>query len=135
MSRESILYEMSAPDYIPALYPILVTESGTAIGYAHATLVDEGGTKSGKIHTIAVHPEYQGRGLGKLLLCYCASTLKSMGATTITLCVESDNPTNAIPLYRSIGFEPFKEWLGYSLTIGVRDGTNLLEGGKSSRKD
>jgi mycothiol synthase len=43
--------------------------------------------------------------------------------------------TNAIPLYRSIGFEAYKEWLGYSLTIGPRDDGKLRDGDKSSRKD
>ncbi|CAE7213098.1 ARIA [Symbiodinium natans] len=61
----------------------------------------------GLVHWVAVHPEYQGRGLSKPLLAAVLQGLGSAGrcCKTATLGTGSGRP-QAIPLYLSFGFEP-----------------------------
>jgi [ribosomal protein S18]-alanine N-acetyltransferase len=70
------------------------------LGYAGLwILVDET-----HICTIAVHPQWQGRGLGDLLLLSLLDESKKLGAIRSTLEVRVSNNT-AIALYQKYGFE------------------------------
>jgi len=53
---------------------------------------------------LAVLPEFQGRGLGKILLAHAESKAKHAGFATIALTVELDNK-RAISLYANQGFQ------------------------------
>jgi mycothiol synthase len=58
----------------------------------------------GEIHVIAVHPEFQGRGLGRSILIEALSYLAGEGCRTGMLYVDTANRT-ALDLYQSLGFE------------------------------
>jgi ribosomal-protein-alanine N-acetyltransferase len=56
------------------------------------------------IATIAVHPEFRGRGLGKRLLAVILEDSRRQGMATATLEVRAGNQT-AQAMYRDFGFE------------------------------
>ena len=73
--------------------------------------------KSSRIFTLAVHPEMQGRGLGRRLLKEAFAYSRSAGMRAITLEVKTEN-TVAYWLYRTSGFSivetlPEYYFLGY----------------------
>eukprot|EP01051_Picozoa_sp_SAG22_P008569 SAG22_NODE_661_length_8059_cov_14.630402_5_plen_266_part_00 len=59
----------------------------------------------GLVHWVAVHPEYQGRGLSKVLTAAVLAALKEMGYQSARLCT-STGRLPAICLYLSSGFLP-----------------------------
>ena len=59
----------------------------------------------GRVHWLAIVPEYQGRGLGKALLSAVCGRLKELGHERAYLTMESVR-VNAIGLYLGFGFEP-----------------------------
>ncbi len=56
------------------------------------------------VQTVAVSPDAQGRGLGRLLLDALVAEAARQGATSVLLEVRADNPA-AIRLYERTGFE------------------------------
>ncbi|MFN8515656.1 MAG: GNAT family N-acetyltransferase [Chloroflexia bacterium] len=52
---------------------------------------------------IAIHPQYRGSGLGKLLMQFLHCAARWKGATQIRLKVYPDNP-RAIKLYQQLGY-------------------------------
>ena len=57
----------------------------------------------GRVHWIAVVPEYQGRGVGKALFSYCLQALKAFGHRE-TFLVTSAGRTGAVALYKKYDF-------------------------------
>ena len=82
--------------------------SGQLVGYAGMAVLGPPSDVECEIHTIAVDPNYQGRGVGKLFMDAFTSIADTQDAP-IFLEVRTDNEP-AMALYRSYGFT----------TIGVR---------------
>ena len=66
------------------------------------TLLNEN-NKTGLISMIGVHPEFQGKGIGKQILLAGLKSLYNRGAKIVSLEVDSENE-NAMNLYKKIGF-------------------------------
>lgn len=60
----------------------------------------------GRLHWIAVHPEYQRRGLGLALCRHLLSALAGLGCSAAYLTTGAEN-LPAIALYRKLGFAPW----------------------------
>jgi mycothiol synthase len=58
----------------------------------------------GEVHVIGVHPDYQGRGLGRSIVIEALWYLAGEGCQTGMLYVDTANQT-ALDLYQSLGFE------------------------------
>ena len=80
-------------------------EPSAIVAYAGLATTDDEAT----VQTIAVHPAYQGRGLGRRLL---SALVARAGRRQIALEVRTDNRT-AITLYESFGFECVGTRRGY----------------------
>ena len=65
---------------------------------AYVSLLFHGGTRYLRIYSIAVHPDYRGRGLGQVLMDQTIQTAGECKAAKITLEVKVTN-TSAIGLY------------------------------------
>lgn len=65
---------------------------------------DAGYDKIIVIHTLAVHPAFTGRGIGKALMEFSVSYSRQIGMAAVRLDVYENN-TPAIRLYESCGFE------------------------------
>lgn len=71
----------------------------------HWTKVESGPSGStGEVYVVGVDPDYQGRGLGKLVTLLGLRHLRARGVDTATLYVDGDN-TAAIATYHRMGFE------------------------------
>ncbi len=86
-------------------------EGDSLIGYAG--LAHTGG--EAEIHTLAVDPAHQGRGIGRALL---RAMLDHAGGATVFLEVRTDNES-AIQLYRSEGFVVIGTRRGYYRPSGA----------------
>jgi [ribosomal protein S18]-alanine N-acetyltransferase len=105
-SSEAFLEALAAGHYYLA-----AREGGSLIGYA-------GLTRTGReveIHTLAVDPAHQGRGIGRALL---RAMLDHAAGATVFLEVRTDNES-AIQLYRSEGFVVIGTRRGYYRPSGA----------------
>ncbi len=84
------------------LYLGLRDPDGRLIGYAGLGFVAGPPQAEAEVHTIGVDPDWQGRGLGRLLLAGLLEAADQVGAT-VFLEVRTDNET-AQALYASTGF-------------------------------
>jgi ribosomal protein S18 acetylase RimI-like enzyme len=83
----------------------LLAPNGEVIGTATAWFKDNfKGRRFGRIHWVAILPEYQGRGLSKPLLSAACHRLRELGHDCVYLTASSARPA-AIHLYRSFGFK------------------------------
>ncbi len=98
-SPEAFLQALAAGQHY-----LVARENGALIGYAGLARCGS----EAEVHTIAVDPAYQGRGIGRALL---RALLEHAAGTTVFLEVRTDNEP-AIMLYRSEGFT----------VIGIRRG-------------
>ncbi len=57
----------------------------------------------GWIYYLAVHPEYQKKGIAKLIITFAEDELKSIGCPKINLMVRDTN-VNVIDFYKTIGY-------------------------------
>jgi len=78
----------------------LLAPDGEVIGTATAWFDD---AEVGRVHWVAIVPEYQGRGLAKPLLSVIGNTLRDCGHRRATLTTSLQRPI-AMALYRKIGF-------------------------------
>lgn len=64
---------------------------------------------AGYVQTLGVHPRLRGRGLAKLLLRTAFAEMRRRGRTIAILGVDTNNTTNALGLYESVGMRPTLE--------------------------
>lgn len=83
-------------------------DAGRVVGYAGLCVV----LPIADVQTIAMHPDYQGRGLGRKLLALLIQTAGEKDALDVMLEVRFDNP-GAIGLYESMGFTTIHRRKGY----------------------
>jgi GNAT superfamily N-acetyltransferase len=94
------IYGFHDADQIIAAVTIDVTQSNQ---YKQIVWKDSAGSPA-IIHRLAVHPEAQGKGLGKRLIQFAEQTARQRGHSSIRLDVYSGNP-KAIGLYVHFGYE------------------------------
>ncbi len=86
-----------------------------------AIMVWRKNSRIGRLYSILISNEVQGRGLGKLLLTKCEADAKKRGCTRVSLEVRADNKP-AIALYLKYGYEIVDSLPGY-----YADGSNGLK--------
>jgi len=85
---------------------LLLAPKGEVIGTGTAWYNDDfEGARWGRVHWMAVMPQFQGRGLGKALLAAICGRLRRLGHDRAYL-TTSTARVPAIRLYRKFGFEP-----------------------------
>lgn len=95
-TREHFLHELRSPHAFPLAAMI---SASTVAGYVcPMQIMDEG-----HILDIAVHPDYRGMGIGRLLVEKVLEECRKRGAEFVSLEVRASN-ANAIGLYERLGF-------------------------------
>ena len=61
--------------------------------------------KRGWVYTLGVRRPYRGRGLARAMLVRGFENFRERGMTEVVLAVDAENPTGALGLYESVGFE------------------------------
>jgi N-acetylglutamate synthase-like GNAT family acetyltransferase len=87
-----------AADDATAIHAMLVDATGEAIGVCRMHLQTP---QEAQIRFMGIHENYQGKGLGKLLLDYLEDKARSMGATNMVLQARE----KAISFYERNGYE------------------------------
>lgn len=91
-----------AEDDDTATHAMLVNEAGEVIGVCRLHLQTP---QEGQLRFMGIHPAYQGKGLGALLLEYLENKAKEMGATTMMLHARE----KAVSFYIRNGYETVQE--------------------------
>jgi ribosomal protein S18 acetylase RimI-like enzyme len=81
--------------------------------YAHDWAAQ--GFTEGYTELLGVRREWRGRGLATYLLGRTGRVFAAVGHPFATLGVDADNPTGALALYRSLGYEPAHRTTYYSI--------------------
>lgn len=105
--------ELSQPE---TRHYLVAEDAAGIVGYAGLMCIEP----IADVQTIAVVPEYEGRGIGSTLLTQLITEAKDRGAADVLLEVRADNP-RAQALYVRFGFEQIHIRPGY-----YRDGVDAL---------
>jgi ribosomal protein S18 acetylase RimI-like enzyme len=95
--------------FMPETSFLALDEQGDPCGYVICCRISNG---FGMIPQIAIHPSYQGRGLGNALIHRCLQQLRIMGFHAVSLTVTQKNQ-RAYDWYRRLGFRIRKLFGGY----------------------
>lgn len=96
----------NAPDELPRRQCFLLSPAGDSIGTATAWFGDERkGREWGKLHWVAIVPEWQGKGLARPLLSQVCGRLRELHPDRAYLRTAAERLV-AIRLYLGFGFQP-----------------------------
>jgi ribosomal protein S18 acetylase RimI-like enzyme len=120
MSREERLAIMRTPHYDPFLDLIVVAPDDHFAAYCTCTILaaenKRSGMKIGHTDPVAVHPDFQRRGLARALLLKGSQLLKERGMEMAMLSTSSDN----LAMQRaaeSAGFRVYSKRIWFSKTL------------------
>ncbi|MDP0398190.1 mycothiol synthase [Tsukamurella strandjordii] len=111
---EQIAERVNAPWFDPAGLFLAVDDQGQLLGF-HWTKVADPAAGIGEVYIVAVAPEGQGRGLGRLLTAAGLHYLADRTLDTVELYVEGDN-TAALHTYTRLGFSEHERHVAYAQT-------------------
>jgi ribosomal protein S18 acetylase RimI-like enzyme len=87
----------------PTAVFLVAEQGGAVVGEGVALVRQHRGGQSGRIYSLAVHPDSRGQGIGEALLRSMVDTLASRGVRRVYLEVDQDNAA-ALRLYERWGF-------------------------------
>ena len=105
ISRQLFDQEFADRALLPERQFYVMEPLGRTIGTAAAWFKEIAGERIGRVHWVAVVPEFQKRGLGKAMMSFCCRRLKELGHRQAFLSTSSVR-IPAIKLYLQFGFEP-----------------------------
>lgn len=76
-----------------------------------------GDVATGEVLSLSVHPSYEGRGVGRMLLSLVVGWLQAEGVKRIWLVASSDPSQRAFGFYRELGWRPTGELVTNSSEI------------------
>ena len=98
-------HERETAETDPSL--IAVAESGDEVVGAAMSRLVEG---QGWVDVIGTRRAWRGRGVARAMLLTVFASLRSAGATSVTLSVDSENETGATRLYDGVGMREHRRW-------------------------
>jgi mycothiol synthase len=115
---ETYHHQRSKENYDPRLDLIAVAPDGTFAALCWC-LVNRSasGRVEGLIHQIGTRRSFRKRGLGRAMLVAGLHRLKAAGLPTAALFVDAENPTGAVRLYTSVGFEQTQAIITYTKDV------------------
>jgi ribosomal protein S18 acetylase RimI-like enzyme len=107
---------LTMPQYWPDLDLVAVAPDQTVVGFCIGWLATVQGQITGQVEPIGVHPEYQGLGLGHLLIVEGLRRMQALGAVTALIEAYSTNDVSQ-HLYHTLGFETAYEAQAYAMVL------------------
>ena len=110
LTLELFRYYASLSTYNPNLDLVLETDQGELVTFCESHIDEKRNIslnrKEGHINLLGTRRGFRRRGLARTLLLEGLRKLQSAGMETAKIGVDSENPSGALGLYRSVGFEP-----------------------------
>jgi ribosomal-protein-alanine N-acetyltransferase len=103
-----------------------VLEDAATAALAGSLMLEQRSPSRGYIATVAVHPEFQRRGLGEALMRWALARFREQGMRSASLTVSTWN-AGAIALYRKLGFAVAGMGLDYRRPIDEDEVRQVLE--------
>jgi len=102
---------LAHPNFAPDLWQ--VAWDGDEVAGVAINIIDEHenaayNRRRGYVDDLSVRRPWRGRGLGRALLVLSLARLRDRGMTEVVLDVDTENPTGALRLYESVGFQPMR---------------------------
>jgi len=114
---DDLAYRLSAPAYRSDLDLVCTAPDGRLAAYCQCEINAEDnarmGTKTGFVAGLGTRPAYRGRGLGRAMLLAGLQALQRAGMDMAHISVDVANPTGALGLYESVGFQTVETWIGF----------------------
>jgi ribosomal protein S18 acetylase RimI-like enzyme len=121
MTLERRMHWMNMPGYRPELDLVAVAPDGTLAAFSYCTIEEQNnqrlGVRDGWIGDLGTRRGYRKRGLARALLAESMRRFKQAGMDTAKLGVDSLNPSGALRLYESVGFQTIETWLSYTKNV------------------
>lgn len=109
---EDIQYEASLSTYNPELDLVAVAPTGQLAAFCASEIDPERnarlGLQEGHVCLLGTRRGYRRMGLARSLLLANLRRLQAAGMTTATIGVDAENPSGALKLYNSVGFERYR---------------------------
>jgi len=107
-SEESLRRFLDEPEFDPSLWVVAWDGNEIAGGVINAIYPEENRQleqQRGWLDSVFTRRPWRRRGLARALIARSLSVLREAGMTSAVLDVDADNPTGALGLYESVGFE------------------------------
>ncbi|MDP8905254.1 MAG: GNAT family N-acetyltransferase [Chloroflexota bacterium] len=107
-SDQALQRHLDSPNFDPSLWLIAFDGDEVAGGVINGIEREENealGVQRGWLHSVFTRRPWRRRGLARALIARSLVLLRERGMTSAVLGVDADNPTGALGLYQSVGFE------------------------------
>ena len=107
-SEEALQRYADAPEFDPSLWVVAFDGDEIAGGVINTIYPEENealGVKRGWLDSVFTRRQWRRRGLARALIARSLLALRERGMTSAIRGVDADNPTGALGLYESVGFE------------------------------
>ncbi len=106
----------ASPNYQPIIWQVAWDGDevvGSVQNYISLAENELEGRHRGYTEGISVLREYRGRGIASALICRSMAMFKAMNMDEVALTADTQNPTGAMRLYTSLGYQPYMTLLEY----------------------
>jgi mycothiol synthase len=118
------LHWMQQPTYEAELDQIAIAPDGTFAAFSYSSIDRKenarAGCLEGWVNLLGTRRGFRQMGLGRAMLLTGLYLLKARGMETALLGVDSENPSGALRLYQSVGFQKRYTFLTYGKEIEIR---------------
>ena len=111
---------INKPNLQPELWQIAWHDdevAGMVRSYISKPENEEFNRKWGYTENIGIRRPYRGNGLAKALIARSLQIVKNQGMEQAALGVDAENPSGALHLYKSMGFQEYQRWKTYRKSI------------------
>ncbi|MDY6940162.1 MAG: GNAT family N-acetyltransferase [Cyanobacteriota bacterium] len=121
LTVEELEYFSGKPTYRPELDLVAISPDGTFAAFCFAEIDPEENQRydrnEGVIEVLGTRRGFRQRGLGRAMLLSGLQGLREAGVETAKLGVDSQNPSGALRLYESVGFDRVETWMTYAKVV------------------
>ncbi|MFY7806967.1 MAG: GNAT family N-acetyltransferase [Limnoraphis robusta] len=118
---EEFIHDIQNPEYNSELNLIAIAPDGTFAAFCESHIHPEDNKRNGRnegwIGVLGTRRGFRQQGLGRAMLLSGMQCLKAKGMDTAILIVDADNPSGALGLYESVGFEKVHTNISYVKTL------------------
>lgn len=122
ITESEIQWYMASPQFQPELWKIAWDGDevvGMVLNYIDEAENDRFARKRGYTEDIAVRKPWRRRGIAKSLIAYSLQTLRNQGMLEAALGVDTQNPSGALRLYQSLGYQESRKYIHYRKRIST----------------